>query len=436
MKGIHIFGIIVGVMVVLTVLVSISGSRTYEWDPTFDAHDDEPFGCELFDQMAASSMGDSYHVESKEMTLNELTKKENLAPTAGKRGWLLQAYELKADSNETHQLLEFVRSGHQVLLATSFLSYEMRDSIHVSIWGHQCVADFVEKKVEEKQYYDTIVWATNDNYPTAKFVIKASLCDTYLQQESCTDDSASHTSRPLYDEEILASMNVCIETDDRQVCRDYPVALSMKMGQGELILVSTPLLLTNYGMLSGQGAPYIFRLLSRFGHRPVSRVVLKTKEQYSYDTKTDLWAMLDYISTQPPLWWAWCLMLLLILLFILTNARRKQRVIPVVTAPENHSLKFVRLIGTLYHNQANHTDLTAKKFHYTAERLRRDLHVDITNPKEDDASATIIAQNTGTDAGEVLRAIKEVRQLVQSRLGISEQEMRHCIELLNWLSSP
>ena len=48
------------------------------------------------------------------------------------------------------------------------------------------------------------------------------------------------------------------------------------MGKGEVILISTPLIMTNYGMLSGRGSEYIFRLLSRFGDKPVHRVRLNT----------------------------------------------------------------------------------------------------------------------------------------------------------------
>ncbi len=44
-----------------------------------------------------------------------------------------------------------------------------------------------------------------------------------------------------------------------------PVAMSRRWGKGEVILVSTPLIFTNYGMLDGKNATYIFRLLSQMG---------------------------------------------------------------------------------------------------------------------------------------------------------------------------
>ena len=120
----------------------------------------------------------------------------------------------------------------------------------------------------------------------------------------------------------------------REEMEQDTVAVSFPVGKGEIILISTPLIMTNYGMLSGRGSEYIFRLLSRFGDKPVHRVRLNT---LSKTREEDMLAMLEYIKTQPPLWWAWCLLILLILLFMLTNARRRQRAIPVVSPPQNHA---------------------------------------------------------------------------------------------------
>ena len=50
-----------------------------------------------------------------------------------------------------------------------------------------------------------------------------------------------------------------------------PVAMSCSWGKGEIILVSTPLLFTNYGVLDGKNAAYIFRLLSQIGEFPIIR---------------------------------------------------------------------------------------------------------------------------------------------------------------------
>ena len=107
----------------------------------------------------------------------------------------------------------------------------------------------------------------------------------------------------------------------------------------------------------------------------------------------------------------------------------------MVTPPQNHSLEFVRLIGTLYAQQGNHTDLVEKKYRYTAERLRRELHIDITASEDDRQSAAVIAQNTNLKPDEAMEIIQEVRQQLASHVGLSEERMRHYIDQLNRLTS-
>ena len=48
MKGLRTFGILISVFVGLIVLISLFEKRQYNWEPTFSATDDEPFGCKLF----------------------------------------------------------------------------------------------------------------------------------------------------------------------------------------------------------------------------------------------------------------------------------------------------------------------------------------------------------------------------------------------------
>ncbi len=50
--------------------------------------------------------------------------------------------------------------------------------------------------------------------------------------------------------------------------------------------------------------------------------------------------------------------------------KRKQRIIPIVKAPENHSLEFTETIGKLYFQQEDHTGLARKKITFFKEYLR------------------------------------------------------------------
>ena len=102
-----------------------------------------------------------------------------------------------------------------------------------------------------------------------------------------------------------------------------------------------------------------------------------------------------YFLSQRPLRWALYLTMFTIILFMVFTARRRQRVIPVIHQPENKSLEFTELIGTLYFQKKDHADLVHKKYIYFAEELRREIQVDIEEVANDEHSFSRIAQKTG-----------------------------------------
>lgn len=415
MKGVRMFAIIVAGFVGLIVLMSLLGKRNYEWTPTFSTADDEPFGCKFFDQMIAHSMGQRYQVDGDPATLDELCDEHGDVP----QGWLFLDYTLSLSPNESSRLLQLARRGDCVMVCAANFGHCLVDSLGVWQFGTMFDSDDMEDFMQLYSYKNSIVWTgKSDRYEPEEFLISEAL---HIRE--------IHYEKDSLDYEILAS-----NKDDENDSIANAVAVEIPMGCGRIILVSTPLLFTNNGVLSDDGCQYVFRLLSCFDQMPVRRVALAT---HSQTRQEDSLAMLDYIRRQPPLWWAWCLMLLLVVLFMLTNARRRQRPIPVVAPPQNHSLEFVRLIGTLYSQQGYHADLIAKKWQYTAEQLRRQLHVDITNPQEDRQTAAVIAQNSGLSADEIVQTLCDVRQVLEGRGGVTAQLMHGCIDRLNaLLASP
>ena len=126
--------------------------------------------------------------------------------------------------------------------------------------------------------------------------------------------------------------NALDELDSTTVSRNYHplVAMVRPWGKGEVVLVSTPLLFTNYGVLDEKNATYIFRILSQIGELPVVRT-----EGYMTETAQTQRSPLRYFLSQRPLRWAIYLSMFAILLFMVFTARRRQRAIPVVNRKTN-----------------------------------------------------------------------------------------------------
>ena len=367
MKGNHWF--IAGIIVFLVLMFAIECRlpKKFVWNPTFSHYDKQPFGCAVFDSLLSSSLPKGYSLSRK--TFYELEQED----TTLRRGILVVTDNLHLTDVDVEAMLKMAGRGDRIMLVGSSFSRILKDTL-----GFECSYSYF--------------------YPQ--------LCQSYFFADSISS-------------KVLAEKTVTGEAA-------HPVAMSVSWGKGEVILASTPLLFTNYGVLDGKNAAYLFRILSQMGGFPIVRT-----EGYMKETAQVQMSPFRYFLSQPPLRWALYLSMVSILLFMIFTARRKQRAIPVIREPENKSLEFAELIGTLYYQKKDHADLVRKKYLYFAEELRREIQVDVEEVAEDERSFGRIARKTGMEAGEIAAFIREVRPVVYGGRSISEEEMKRLIDRMN-----
>ena len=370
MKGNHWF--IAGIIVFLVLMFAIECRlpKKFVWNPTFSHYDKQPFGCAVFDSLLSSSLPKGYSLSRK--TFYELEQED----TTLRRGILVVTDNLHLTNVDVEAMLKMAGRGDRIMLAGSSFSRILKDTL-----GFECSYSYFSPSALKKYATallskDSLCWVGDSAvYPQQTFCFYPQLCQSYFFADSISS-------------KVLAEKTVTGEAA-------HPVAMSVSWGKGEVILASTPLLFTNYGVLDGQMSPF------------------------------------RYFLSQPPLRWALYLSMVSILLFMIFTARRKQRAIPVIREPENKSLEFAELIGTLYYQKKDHADLVRKKYLYFAEELRREIQVDVEEVAEDERSFGRIARKTGMEAGEIAVFIREVRPVVYGGRSISEEEMKRLIDRMN-----
>lgn len=67
------------------------------------------------------------------------------------------------------------------------------------------------------------------------------------------------------------------------------------------------------------------------------------------------------------------------MLFVIFNAKRKQRIVPVIEPLKNKSVEFVKSIGNLYLQEGDFHDMMAKKAQFFLNKVRMDLLIDTQN---------------------------------------------------------
>jgi hypothetical protein len=90
------------------------------------------------------------------------------------------------------------------------------------------------------------------------------------------------------------------------------------------------------------------------------------------------------------------------------NAKRKQRVIPIIKPLENTTVDFTKTIGNLYFQEGNHDTIMEKKIIYFLEKLRQDYLIDTQNLDEDFIKK--VQQKTGKDTTIIEKAVLLIKR--------------------------
>lgn len=440
------------VLFVLFCLLQVNLPKKFVWSPTFSHVDKQPLGCFVFDSVLTQSLPNGYHVTKKTFfQLDQEHAKEKISV-------LMVVDQQNLKQLDVKYLCNIARRGGKVMVVASSSFDDGRNADTV-------VVDELERtfkvKIEDGMYfslrgilsglrahdndmYDTIYWNNRETmYAAQSYRMFYNMVGGTLFVDSVpkvkrlayTLSTAGYDYK--YDSlyvgdftrfDTIVDKKERIERIDTFAIKKVPAAVSVPYGKGEVIFVSSPLLFTNYGMLEGNTFVYIFRLMSYLADLPVYRT-----EAY---VKTD--AMLvaeqspfrEFIK-RPPLRWALYLALLGVVLFMIFTARRRQRVIPIMSKPANRSLEFIQLIGTLYYQRKDHVDLVRKKFKLFAEELRKTAGVDISDVNTDDREYLLLAEKTGMNSDRLKKVIRQIRLVLHSEGNISVEEMRSLIDAMD-----
>lgn len=440
------------VLFVLFCLLQVNLPKKFVWSPTFSHVDKQPFGCFVFDSVLTQSLPNGYHVTKKTFfQLDQEHAKEKISV-------LMVVDQQNLKQLDVKYLCNIARRGGKVMVVASSSFDDGRNTDTV-------VVDELERtfkvriedgtyfslrgilaglKAHDNDMYDTIYWNNRETMYAAQsyrmfynmvggtlFVDSVPKVKRLAYTLSTAGYDYRHDSLYVGDFtgfDTIVDEKERIERIDTFAIKKIPVAVSVPYGKGEVIFVSSPLLFTNYGMLEGNTFVYIFRLMSYLADLPVYRT-----EAY---VKTD--AMLvaeqspfrEFIK-RPPLRWALYLALLGVVLFMIFTARRRQRVIPILSKPANRSLEFIQLIGTLYYQRKDHVDLVRKKFKLFAEELRKTAGVDISDVNTDDREYLLLAEKTGMNSDRLKKVIRQIRLVLHSEGNISVEEMRSLIDAMD-----
>ncbi len=330
-KTFKIYAVIFIIILIVMGMFEMNKKPVLDWRKNYNVEKKTPFGLYVFDQESTALFkGKLEKVRVSPYTYyqkNQYKKPHNIL-----------IIQKKLDDVSWEYIMNEVANGSDVMWFTNDTTAKLRDTL-----------GFRFKTVSfEDNYYLQLT--------------DKKLTDSRLLIDKLPDNQGFSYIRS--DIEILGKTLHKKSNNESSISADF---VKINFGKGHFYVHSEPLILTNYYFLKSRNK-YLENVLSYLPDRQTVWFV---------ETDTPLsMSPMRFILNNPPLRYAWYLLLLGLLIFVLFNAKRKQRIVPVIEPLKNTSLDFIRSIGNLYLQEGDFHEMMAKKAQYFLNRIRMDLLID------------------------------------------------------------
>jgi hypothetical protein len=304
--------------------------KPIDWTPSYSNKDKIPFGTKALYELLPDVFGNQ-KVESLRLPIYNHLSENKLAP---KSNYIFVCHTFEIDKNDRNQLLTYVKQGNNVFIS----AYEFSDTLLKTLG--------VRATLKAPTLRDT---ALVMNFVNPVFTKKGG----YVFSE---DDGRNYFL-------VKKAENVTVLA---QNARNEPIFLKVKYGKGYFFLHNLPLALTNYYALNSKTTDFAFNSLSYLPVLPVYWDEYLKQGRFGENEQS----IFRYIMTQPPLQWAYYLILFGLLLYAIFAGKRTQRIIPIIEIPKNTSLEFIQTIGKMYFQQSDHANIAEKKIQHLLLYIR------------------------------------------------------------------
>jgi hypothetical protein len=461
-RGNKIFFLLIAAFLVLVFVYQYYTPKKFIWRETYSKYDKQPFGSFVFDDVVSSSVG-SYQIVDKtfyryyydlqnanvpsfldedgdededdeeiyfDSDEDEDSDDEYVAPLPPEDRYALLVTDdrIALSDEDLYALMILVRQGNKVMLCLSDFPSNLCESLCVSdaTVHYSYFTNYFERHVLGGLQRDSMFFGTDALHPEHIYKVYPHIHNQMLKRNIEGSETFAPEVDSIVEKDNIRCDSLRLEALAYNAGGDT-LAMRFFIGAGELYLVATPLMFTNYGILDGENASYAFRLLSYLSDLPLIRL-----EAYG-EGHREATTPLRYILSQPPLQWALYAALIAIILFMIFTAKRRQRIIPVMQPPANETLRFTQLIGNLYYQRKDHKDILKKKYLYFCAELKRTTGLDMQSGERDEDVARHLAERIGRNYIAVWPMFRELKYLLRDEAEVCENDMiRHINQMNEW----
>ncbi len=362
--------IIASSIAVLAILLFVNRTKKVDWTPTYDETKTKPLDTKVFfDQL--SHWFPSQEINTLYTTYYEYSVDLEDSLYYAKRNYISVSDNYAIDKPSFEELLYYVEQGNQAFIAAHTFPKFMQD---------------------------TLGFETDYNPVYLKEKAKAS----YLEH---LDDSLVYTLKNPYGEAFIKD-TVSVDRlgyTFNEFCEEQSNFVRIPYKEGFFYLHTTPELFTNYQLLETKSSFYHDNVISFLPEHPVL---------FEKNIKIDpnlLKGPLSFILSKPALKWSYYLALMGMFFFMLFNAKRRQRVIPIIEPLKNTTTEFVHTLSTLHLESEDYNGMIQKNIIYFLEFVRRRYH--LPTDKLNDDFIKKLAQRSGKPQEQIEQLISKILKM-------------------------
>ena len=378
MKGLKLYVAISAVFVVVYVVAQYYKPKPTDWTASYIKEDKIPFGLYILFNEIGSLFPNTVVRSTKEPVYNTL-KDVNYTNS----NYLFIAGAVELDKQDYKQLELYLKNGNDVFIATFDLG----------------------KVLEQKLKIKTnVVYGLGENKSAAINFVNPRLRTplSYKFDKGLGDQYFSK----------FDSVKATVLGKNQKGQANF---IKYSYGKGSLYLLPNPQLLTNYSLIRTEGADYAAKALSYLNPRPT----LIWDERFTKGNSEDA-SLLRVIFRNDKLRWAYYTALISLLVFVLFEIKRRQRIIPVIEPLKNSSVDFVKVVGSVYYEQRNNTDISQKKINYLLEFIRSNYRLK-TQELDEEFKENLI-QKTGLTTDVIGSMVQLINEILKANK-VSDQQL-------------
>jgi len=321
-------------------------SKKYSWKEEYKESSEEPYGSNSLLELLKDYLPNSEQTIIRDSLNGQL-------PEDGKGTYMSIGQSLYLGEPDRDHLLAFVEAGGDAFIACQYFPYDLMfylyfDECEDAPWN------------ETEEFYDT---SAVMNFYNQQLVREDNFEFTYVQQNK----GKHHSWNCFRNTYFCGQENGFVPLGTLE--DEFINFIRIPYKEGFFYLHTNPIVFTNYFIHTDDGRDYANGVFSYLRTGPLYW------DEYSRQAESVMRSMdgrgggggmadddrLQFILNNPPLAWAWYLLLAVGLLFLILHTKRRQRVIPVLEPNTNTSLEYLTTIGRLYFMQNDNRQLSRQQ---------------------------------------------------------------------------